>query len=236
LKKITSTQHPLVKHLVKLRENRDYREQNGSVMVSGYTVVKELTARFKPHCLLVTGSSLHPQATHIVSEAIIEKITRLPQPEGIVAEFPLPKPRSLIGKSRILAVENLTDPGNLGTLVRSALAFDFEGIFLIEPSVDLFNDKTIRAARGYNFLLPFCSGTLDDLKEVIEKNKHTVLIADTKGKSIKKVTNPLLILANETRGPSASLLALGETVTIATKHVESLNAAIAGSILLYALS
>lgn len=206
----------------------------------GATLVEELAEISPPKCVLSTAAlEKHPDA-FLVSEALIKKITQLPSPEGIVAEFPLPKPSSLANKRRLLCVDRLADPGNLGTLLRSALAFGFEGIFLIEPSVDLFNDKTIRASRGACFLLPFCYGSVHELKALIDENALTPLIADLEGENFEKVgplSAPLLILGNESHGPSEEVKNLGKKITIPlSTTVESLNVAIAGSILLYALS
>lgn len=242
LKKINSLQNPLVKHLVKLRKEKSYREEMQSVLVMGTTVIQELLAHFSPKTILVEeGVLFKPQGhpfCHTSSE-ILKKITALSSYEGAIAEFEMPQPQSLAGKKFLLAFDALSDPGNLGTLLRSALSFGWEGVFLLPGCVDPFNDKALRASRGAIFSLPFCYGTFEDLNSLCQANHLEVLIADTKGMNIHSLSKPknaLLVLGNEAKGPSKCCCDLGNKITIPLENnVESLNVAVAGSILMYAL-
>ena len=129
-KTITSLTHPLVKHLVRLRDDADYRHEKKRVLVEGKNLISELG---KVHTIVTTDEQCRIGAEEIVfaSEAVLHKISGTKNPEGIVAEVETPPESSLNGVSRLLALDGVSDPGNLGTLLRTACAFGWEGIFLL---------------------------------------------------------------------------------------------------------
>jgi TrmH family RNA methyltransferase len=165
-------------------------------------------------------------------------------PQGIAA---LVSPRAFM-LDQVLAAETaalvvvsagLQDPGNLGTLIRSAEAFGATGFVLLPGTVSLFNQKTLRASAGSVFRLPCVAANAKELFAALPERKITALAAvATEGEPITRynLTQPsALVLGNEGNGIPKEVLALIEKrVTIPTPGpVESLNAAIAGSILLY---
>lgn len=239
LKKISSSQHPLVKHLVKIRENKAYRELSKTTLVSGKKLVKELSATFAPKNILVTEECLPFEIppTHIVPFELLKKITGLPSPEGVVAEFPYPQPTSLEGKSFVLVLDQITDPGNLGTILRTAVAFGWEGVFVLPGCVDLFNEKVIRASRGASFLLPYQTGTWEIIQKLANEIKAPLFLADVKGTPFQEIAIPkaaFLILSNEAHGISEAADRLSTKVTIPMQgEMESLNVAIAGALLMH---
>lgn len=243
MKELTSLQHPLVKHLAHLRQNRDYREDHQALLLEGIKPIQELDSKHIVKTVLTTDINLVPKNikgdVYIVSDAIIKKISGLTSPEGLVAEVSIPKPASLKGLKYIVACEEINDPGNLGTILRTALALGWEGAFILNNSCDLYNEKTIRASRGAVFKLPIALGSWDDLKKIINENKLKALSADIEGTSLKetnKLENALLILGNESRGPSEEAVQNSTKVKIPMPgKMESLNVAIAGGILMYAL-
>ena len=150
---IASLHNPFVKHLVKLREDKKYREEHRSVLISGSTLVREISATNPPKHVFFDRSTESIENGIPVSHAVLKKITGLPSPEPIAAEFPLPHPSSLVGLAPILALDAIRDPGNLGTLIRTALALGWSGIYLLPTCVDFFHEKVIRASRGAAFRL-----------------------------------------------------------------------------------
>ena len=233
-RKISSLQHPLIKHLVKVRENSRYRKEQKSAFVLGTRMLKTITpkAQLKRIVALSEQNEYSADEQLIVTKEILKKISGTPSPEPIAAEVALPENQKISG-SLLLALDQISDPGNLGTLLRTAFAFGVAGVFLTSGCADPFNDKALRAAKGVTFLLPLQHGDLNDLI-TIAKNR-TVYIADLGGKELSKPQTPaLLILGNESHGPSPQLLELGEKVTIPMRpEIDSLNVAIAGSILLH---
>ncbi|MFZ0566253.1 MAG: RNA methyltransferase [Chlamydiales bacterium] len=234
---------PLFKHLVKIRQNRRYREKHRSVIVSGKKVVQEIAEKVAPKKILLTtlDAALPLEGElYTVTMDRMKKITALLSPEGIAAEFPLPEPTSLIGKKRVLVLDQIADPGNLGTLIRTAFALGWEGIFFLPGCVDPFNDKVLRASRGALFSLPWTFGDWEKLALLVQQNKWIPYIADTEGEPLpsltEKVENVLLLLSNEAHGVSTRGKELGKRISIPMQQqAESLNVAIAGAILMYQL-
>jgi len=244
LKYITSVQHPLVKHLVKLRENRTYRYDHRTLLIEGITLVTELR-HSRPFRTIVTMDEMliplgiEAQEIVVVNESVMRKISGVESPEGIVAEIEMPPPVSLLTKKHIIALDGVSDPGNLGTLLRSALGFGWDGVFLLEGCCDPFNDKALRAARGATFRIPLMRGNWDDLKDLIQQNKLTPIVADLYGENISTVLPPenvLLVLGNEAKGPSALAREICQPMTIYMQgEIDSLNVSVAGSIMMYLL-
>jgi len=140
----------------------------------------------------------------------------------------------------VIILDNLQDPGNLGTIIRSAVAFNFDTIVLSDNSVDLYNPKVIRASEGmiFNINIKRCN-----LKEFIPtlKNDYTLITTDVNGgKDIRniKYQNIALVIGNEGNGVSQEIADLcGEKVYIKmNNNCESLNAGVCASILMYEVS
>ena len=233
MKEITSLQHPLVKYWSKLVQDSRFRKDEARALLEGKNCLPNLPIER----LIVTDASLIPKGVqakelYLVSDAIIKKITQVQSPEGIIAELALPKMTPLTGAKRVVVADRIQDPGNLGTLIRSSLAFGWEGLFLLPGSVDPFNDKALRAAKGATFSLPLFSGTWEELALL----ELPVVVADTRGEapSAFSPSSMALVLGNEAQGAAVPNSIPYRKVTLAMHGAtESLNVAIAGSILLY---
>ena len=242
-KEILSLQHPTVKHLTHLRQNKAYRDEQGTLLITGINVLNELsqTLTFKRVLLLKNAAapfSYKAEETLYVSKEILAKITGLESPEPIIAEIARPQASDLSMKNRVLVLDKIADPGNLGTLLRTALAFGWEGVFLLEGSVDLFNDKALRASKGAIFSLPYFSGDEQALEALLSKKSWTALAADVKGPGAKapSPTPLLLAIGNEAHGLSEFVANRFSPIALPMSNkMESLNAAVAGGILLYLL-
>lgn len=238
---ITSLQNPIVKYFVKLRNSRAYRKEQNTALIVGTKLVQELASHTPLITLLVeNGAELPPvnaSQIYYVTPEILKKITGLEQPEPYAAEVALPKPADLSGKKYLLALDGISDPGNLGTLLRTALALGWEGVFISEGSADPFNEKALRAAKGATFHLPLCEGNFDELNQLIEKNKLSVYIADMNGQKVdtEKLKVPLiLVLGSEAHGVQFKPKTAAHTLSIPIHaKMESLNVAVAGGILMY---
>lgn len=237
-KTITSLQHPIVKHFVELRKDRAVREEKKEVLISGEKLTRELSQK-NPLKVLMTieeAPQIRAREKYLVSPEILKKVTGLAKSDGFVASIPLPSPQALEEKKRILILDRLQDPGNLGTLFRTALALNWEGVWLTPGTVDPFNDKVIRSARGANFWIPFAWKTFEEICEWKKKKNAFLYTADLDGLPIDAVSlkSPAaLILSHESEGarnwPSQKI-----TIPM-SEHVESLNVAASGAILLFAL-
>ncbi len=240
-KEIKSLQHPFVKKIVKLRKEKDFRKNERLVFVMGKKVVLEISKRITPTTLLITNSKITLDIAAekvLITKQIMNKLAGIDTTEEIAALFPMPTEKPLSNEKSILVVDKVSDPGNLGTLFRSALALNFNAIVLMHGTVDPFNDKAIRASKGACFLLPFCYETESSLYKLMKEKNITGYLADMNGADIKKVkfkTPCALILSNEAKGKQEWP---EDFITIAipmNKDVESLNVATSGSILMYVM-
>jgi len=99
---------------------------------------------------------------------------------GIIAELPILSIAPAWKRvTRLLVIDEISDPGNLGTILRTALALGFEAVFVLQGSCDIYNDKAVTAARGATFFLPIQVGTLSDLTEIFKSHPFQVFIAQS---------------------------------------------------------
>lgn len=241
LKEITSKEHPIVKHMAHLRQNRDYRHECKRVVIEGEKLVHDAVSKW-PYChLMVSDPLMVPEASdpgHIslVTPDIMKKITGMMNPPKMLAEVALPPESSLEGLNWVLALDRLQDPGNLGTLFRSALALGWQGVFLIGDTVDPFNDKALRAAQGASLFIPYRTGSLKDFNHFIATQQLPVYLADSGGEAPPKLTRGCLVVGREGEGLDPDLKEIYPSCGIPMhSDVESLNVAVAGGILLYSM-
>lgn len=244
MKKISSLQHPYVKHLFKLRHNRDYREEHNSVVIVGSKIVSEVCPSIRTKSILASDETLIPlkikaEEVFLTAENVLQKISGLQNPEGIIAEIEMPPSSDLNGLCYVVALDGISDPGNTGTLLRTALALGWQGAFIVDDGCDPYNDKALRAAMGATFRLPLGRGGWEKLEDLAKINNWTMIAADARGTnvaSLKFESKILLVLGNEARGISEH----GRTLCIKASipmpgEMESLNVAAAGAVLMYAL-
>lgn len=235
MNKLSSKNNPILKHLSKLITSASYRYECNSALISGNILIKEISLLLPIKTLLTEQEiSLNAEKSFICSEAILKSITKLPSIQGDVAEVTLPPFVDISSKRKIAIFDEITDPGNMGTLIRSAKAFGIEGVHITKGSCDPFNDKVIRSSKGLVFSLPISYEPYTKL----DITSHTMLLADMEGiscREIPKIDSMCLVLSNETRGLNPKWK--GQKVTIPIKNgVESLNVAAAGAILFYEFS
>lgn len=235
---MTSLQHPLVKKLVKLRESRDARKNEGTALVVGQTVVREIAAVRKIKTLIsVEPLALDAEESLLATKPVLEKIIGHKTDDLVAAEVVLPPPAVFKTADLVVLLDGISDPGNIGTIFRTALALGWDAAFVIQGSADPYNDKAMRASRAASLLLPWREGGWDAADRLIRESKRHVFVADTQGTPLSQVkfSRPLvLVLGHETRGPSEKARSLGTTISIPMRgDMESLNVASAASIFLY---
>ncbi|MBP5342672.1 RNA methyltransferase [bacterium] len=232
--KISSKDNPLIKYLTKIYSSKKERDESSKFIVEGYNLVNEAYKTGSIDKIFsIKEEPLYKDAI-IVTYDIIKKITDTVTPEGIIA-LVNKKNTSKCG-NKILYLDSLQDPGNIGTLLRSAVAFNFDTIVLDECT-DLYNPKTIRASQGAIFYLNFIDKKILDLKQenyyIINTNMNGVSLDNFKLKS----SNYVLILGNEGHGVRREYQECSDVnLTIPMENIESLNVSIAGSILMYELN
>ncbi len=155
------------------------------------------------------------------------------------------KPLNLVKKDNIkpvIIIDGISDPGNMGTILRTCSWFGYYHIILTNNSVELYNPKTVRAAMGAHFHLEnICKDSVENIISYLEYHKYEILTADLKGKNIKNfIPNKkywALILGNESNGISNKFQNISQAIHIPGKgKMESLNVAEAASIVIHYLS
>lgn len=240
MKKITSLSHPLVKHLVKLRKERSYREEKNALILAGNKIAREVSekkVRIKNFIIVENSPFQMGESPIIVTKEIMKKITGLVSPEDLALEIEIPEKKAIKDEKYLLVLDKISDPGNLGTLIRTAHGLNFDGVVLTENTVDPYNDKALRAAKGSSFSLPLFFLSTKELEDLALKKKYNLFLADLNGKKPEDLSflPPLmLILSSESKGPMSWTKKIMNKVTIPMKKdLDSLNVAISGAILMY---
>lgn len=231
-KKILSAQHPLVRHWTLLRTEKKYREETSLLLLVGAKLLQDCPWP-KKRLLSTHPSSLPADETFLVSASLFSKITGLPSTEGIAAEVDLPKPQEVASFPYLLILDSLQDPGNLGSLLRSCAALKWDGVIVTKGTVDLFNDKALRASQGALFHLPFCYKTIEEVARL-----PGLWIADPRGEPLSSLgpLSPPIRLVLSREGSGARHWAGARKLAIPlSPAIESLNVAAAGAILLHTL-
>lgn len=244
MRAIQSLQHPLVKHLTKLRSSRQYRHETGHLMVVGKALTLELTALGSVVCIVTLEGEPIPEQLKShelvsVTAPLFKKIAGMPTDETLIAELRMPAPRDLREAKFLLALDRIQDPGNLGSLMRTSAALGWEGVIFLEGCVDPFNEKVIRASRGALFSLPYSFSSAEDFAVLLKTRQYRAVVGHLGGIPLDELsTSPpiLLVLGNEAQGPSQAVRDLCIAVEIPmSPPIESLNVAAAGAILMHAL-
>lgn len=237
----TSTQNKKIKELKKLSMKK-YRDQTGLFLVEGRHLVLEAYKTGFLKELLLEQDELFPLpvTTNYLTKEVIHFITEVESPGTVFGLCEKPNFSEEFG-DRIVILDNIQDPGNLGTIIRSAVAFHATSIIVSKDTVDCYNPKVIRSSQGMIFHIPIF---IRDLYEVIpELGKEHYKIYGTKvtyGKSIKTVSKQekfAIIMGNEGQGVSEAILELADEYLYIEMAdcCESLNVGVATSIILYEL-
>ena len=190
-------------------------------------------------------------STTVVSDAVFKTVSETINPQGVVAVVAMPEYEILneeclaqtynkTGKIKLLILEDTADPGNLGTIMRTAEAAGVTGVIMGRGTVDIFNPKAVRSTMGSIFRLPFIY--VEDVRETIRELKKygiSFYAAHLKGKQsykdVKYSDKAGILIGNEARGLSPETAELADIYIIIPMQgkVESLNAAVAAALMMY---
>jgi len=182
----------------------------------------------------------------IISQQELLKISDTVTPQGITAVFNMPAAKDIshrhLSNGLTVALENINDPGNLGTIIRNCDWFGIKNILLSRGCADIYNPKTIRSCMGSLFHVNiFNDVSFKDIFRDLRKSGISILCADLNGEDIfkYKLTTPsVIVFANEANGPSENILSLTDKVITIKKlgDAESLNVASASAVILAELT
>lgn len=235
---ITSLTNNKIKEICKLKEKK-YRDKTNTFLIEGPHLVEEA---FKKNLLqevyLLEGTTinLNIETNHVTKE-VMKKISTTDSIPTIIGICHKKKEEPL--KNRLLLLDSIQDPGNLGTIIRSAKAFNIDTIVVNKTTTDIYNPKVLRATEGMIFHINIITRELSPLIEELKESSYTIYGTKVEGgTNIKSINIPpkyALVIGNEGKGVNPSILSQCDTNLYIkmNKEVESLNAAVATSILLY---
>ena len=252
MESITSRQNPLCTHFRKLASSRAYREECGEFLCDSPKLLDEAALwAAHIHTVLFTGPDKLPEfdTTGIrmgqVSESVMSAVSPMETPQGVVftcRAMGHRPPETLTpdkyGRSRYLLLDGVQDPGNVGTMLRTADAFGWT-VFLLPGCADVYNPKTLRAAMGVHFRSVIYRDTLDRAAALLHAAGLPLYAAalgeDTADVRTLDLRRCAVIVGSEGRGVSAEALALCDRrlKIPMDRTCESLNAAAAAAVLLW---
>ena len=235
---ITSKDNKRIKAVRKLLTKKE-RTKAKQFLIEGEHLIEEAlkwNANILELFVLENSEFNFDLKTTVVTKDVMKSLSTLVTPPGIVAVVEMNT--QTINSDRILALDGIQDPGNLGTLIRTADAFNFNRILIGKDTVDPYSDKVLRSSQGSHFHVSIED---TDLVEAINDFDGIVLTTDLQGDSLssQKITGPIMIvLGNEGQGVSDDVLSHANyKVKIDMPgNAESLNVSVAGGILMHQYS
>ncbi len=213
------------------------RKENNLFIVEGPHLVKEAK---KANLLQEAFTCDENLEGTLIKEDILRKIVKT---DTLVKQIAICKikenAKEVSGK--VLILDQIQDPGNMGTLLRTAKAFSFDSVFLADGCVDIYNDKVIRSSQGAIFKLNFYKGNKIEFINKLKNEGYNVYSTNVRnGMDVRKIEakdDIALILGNEGNGVSKEINDLNlSNIYIEMDNTESLNVSVAGAILMYELS
>ena len=242
---ITSRQNPLIQQVRKLQTSRAFRHQTGRFVADGVKLLQE-AARWCGglETVLVTpelGKLDVPPGVRVVrvSKELMAYASQMEAPQGALFICRMPDEKAEPLRAGTLVLDGVQDPGNLGTILRTADALGAPLLALTQGCADLWNPKTVRASMGAVFRLPVVSLTAQDLVSQCRARRLRLLasaLSDTAAPiGETNLQNAVMLVGSEGKGVSPELLeaADGHVIIPIRSRCESLNAAAAAAILLW---
>jgi len=248
---ITSTHNPKLKLIRALQGRAKERRDAGAFVAEGIRLVEEAYSTNWPFRFVLYDEVLNKRGSSLVenlksrgvdceevSSGLMKSLSETETPQGLLAvlnDSQLPISNSL---NFVLIPDQIRDPGNLGTLLRTAAAAGVQAVILPPETTDAFAPKVVRSGMGAHFRLPIHSMSWEEISQVVKLESLKVLIADMDGQSCweTNLRQPVaLIIGGEADGASESARKLAsQKISIPMSgKIESLNAGVAGSILIF---
>ena len=237
----SSIENKKIKDIKKLYTKK-YRDSNNLFIVEGeHLVIEAYKNNVLEELILEENIKLDIDVkTSYVTSNVLKYISELETPNKIIGICKKIKPKDIGNK--VLALDDIQDPGNLGTIIRSAVAFNIDTIILSKNTVDLYNSKVLRATQGMIFNVNIIVEDLQTCIPSLKEKKYKIISTKvTEGKSIKNVEKGekfVIIVGNEGKGVNDYLISISDEFIYIdmNKKCESLNVGVATSIILYELS
>lgn len=258
---ISARDNPKIKNYCKLAANRRYRHEMGEFVLEGARICIDCAKQSadNPKINIVNIFVTHEAVDkyldgnaeifenvgdfYYISKQVAEKMRQTDNSQEIFMQVKIPKADDFSGNSKVCILDNLQDPGNVGTILRTCDALGINSVFLCS-CCDLYNPKTIRATMGSIFHLDIYDGySFEQTVQIMRKNNITVYgsVLDNTAKSldsIKFAGKSAAVIGNEGKGmPEEDINLCDEKITIKMKGcLDSLNASMAAGIILWEMN
>ena len=240
---ITSRKNELLVHLKKLAADGAYRRERGEFLCDSPKLLAEALQWNAPISAVVSTDGTEVPGVRCVQvpRDVMESVSPMKSPQGVLFSCRLPDeevPQTLPGK-RYMVLDGVQDPGNVGTVLRTLDAFDFDGLILLENCADPYQPKTVRASMGAVFRRPVYQMTAEEMAHLLERSDlplfGAALREDTEDVRTVDMSRCAVAIGSEGRGLTETVLRLcHKTVKIPmSNRCESLNAAIAAGVILW---
>lgn len=252
---ITSLHNAAIKQVKELQQKKAARKKQGLFVVEGTRAVKEIPAKAGLVQYVVVTEKLQAEVPahletvkcYVVTEEIFAKISETASPQGMMAVVKMPQytlEDVALTEGAYLILENLQDPGNLGTIIRSAHAFGFKAIFMTKGCTDVYSPKVVRATMSSLFYMPLITEQCIEELATAFKAAHIPLYVtalqegSVPVQSIRFTEQAALIIGNEGNGVSEACLQQADHTMIIPMPggAESLNASVAAAICMYEMT
>ncbi len=243
---IQSRKNPLLAHIRKLCSSRKYRREQGAFVGDGLKLLEEAVRWEVSISVVVAAEGVTlpplPEAVRLVRVPtdVMAYLSPMETPQGALFVGAIPEEQGTVRKSQsYLVLDGVQDPGNVGTILRSADAMGADGLILVNGCADPWGWKTVRASMGASFRLPIWEMEVDSMVEMLQEEGiplyATALREDTRDIREMNLRGSAMIIGSEGRGVSDDLLGRCQsTVKIPMRQrCESLNAAVAATIVLW---
>ncbi len=247
-KHITSRDNPIFKQFKRLSENARERRKLGQTLLDGAHLLEAYMSQFgEPLTLVIAEGESTAEVNHLIQQLehintlmlptlMFAELTPVASPTGILALVPIPPVPVPEAPQFVLMLEDIQDPGNLGSMLRTAAAAGVDAVYLSQACTDAWSPKALRGGQGAQFVLPIVENA--DLVELAQNFAGLTLATTLAGSSLyaQDLRQPVAFaIGNEGAGLSAPLIkACQQQVTVPiVQGIESLNAAAAASICLF---
>ena len=238
----SSKQNPLIKEIASLKDKK-HRYNLGLYIAEGVKMVNEAIINGLPIKYVVATETALPSITHgdyellTVTDSVLSYLSEEMTPQGALAVIKIPNLEVKKPSGNAIVLDGVSNPGNVGTIIRTACAFGYKDIYLINCA-DPFSGKTVRSSMSGIYFVNLYKTSYEEIKTIL--NGYKIIVADMSGESLDDFIKPknfAIVVGNEGNGISKEMFDIADCVVKIPmdENSESLNVAVASSIMMYKL-
>lgn len=241
--RITARKNPLLQQVRRLLTSRKEREQTGLFVADGIKLLSEAVRWWPGLDTVILSDGVEAQVPEDVRlvrvpEDVMASVSPMQTPQGALFLCRLPEKRSFVPEAGMLLLDGIQDPGNLGTILRTADALSVK-VALLEGCADPYSHKVVRASMGAVFRTPVVQTTWQEAQTALEQAQIPIAVTALSEKAVDLRKAPLhklaVVIGSEGQGVRMEILesAQSELIIPMQEHCESLNAAVAAAIVMW---